>query len=171
MKAGFFLTFFILSHVATSFLLPPTRSPFLIARPSSSSPPPSFSFPLPKLTKLAFSEASPSESSTLSLETEQDLWQARLESAEVAFVRNELIERYTSAGHSQTKAESEVDNFLNDRSRSENFLDMRRMALEQEIGQWSPELGLWLGLAFVAGMVGNAAPKIIENFHFTANSV
>ena len=121
-------------------------------------------------TSLYFSSASssddPTSSPTPSIdEDDHKKWLQRLDSAEVAFVRNDLIERYTTAGHLREKAEIEVDNFLRDRSRSEKFLDMRKMALEQEVGQWSPELGLWLGLAFMAGMVGNVAPKIWEGFN------
>ena len=132
----------------------------------------SIPFRVPKSipTSLYFSSASSSDNPTSSPtpsidEDDHEKWLLRLDSAEVAFVRNDLIERYTTAGHSREKAETEVDNFLRDRSRSEKFLDMRKMALEQEVGQWSPELGLWLGLAFMAGMVGNVAPKIWEGFN------
>ena len=51
------------------------------------------------------------------------------------------------------------------RERSEKFLEMRRMAAEQEIGKFSPELGLILGGAFFLGMFGNVAPKVWEGLH------
>ncbi|GMH54850.1 hypothetical protein TrRE_jg6885 [Triparma retinervis] len=64
---------------------------------------------------------------------EVDEWVQRLASTEVEEVRIELIEKYLELGRTQEFAENEVDNFLNDRERSEKFLDMRRIAKEAEI--------------------------------------
>ena len=42
-------------------------------------------------------------------------WLARLESDEVLFVKDELINRYTTLGHDEAHATREVDAFLKDR--------------------------------------------------------
>ena len=89
-------------------------------------------------------------------------WQARLSSPEVQFIKSELISRYVEHGHSPVQAASEVEQFLQDRTRSEPFLEMRRQAEMQEIGRFSPELGALLLGAFVLGMAGNVGPKVWE---------
>ena len=71
----------------------------------------------------------------------------------------ELIDKYLELGRSKEFAENEVDNFLADRERSEKFLDMRRIAKEAEIGAFSPQVGLQLGLAFILGLVLNVISR------------
>lgn len=90
---------------------------------------------------------------------DQEEWTARLNSAEVEEVRVELIDKYLELGRSKEFAENEVDNFLADRERSEKFLDMRRIAKEAEIGAFSPQVGLQLGLAFILGLVLNVISR------------
>jgi len=46
--------------------------------------------------------------------------------AEVTEIRNELIEKYLSIGRTQEYAEAEVDEFLQDDTRSAKYLDLKR---------------------------------------------
>jgi len=93
-----------------------------------------------KQRTILYSSSSDSPSSPSS--SSPDEWSERLSSLEVSEVRSELISKYLEIGRTREFAEGEVDTFLQDRERSEKFLDMRRIAKEAEIGEregWSKE--------------------------------
>lgn len=91
---------------------------------------------------------------------EEELWKQQLQSQEIQDVRKELVQKYTSLGRSVEYAEAEVDEFLSDRERSQQFLEMRRYAQAQaddltptgSVGQ--------VGLAFFIGLIATVGPKL-----------
>ena len=72
-------------------------------------------------------------------------------------VRQELIEKYVSAGNTFEVAEAEVDAFLSDTQRSSDYLEMRLRAKEES------DLGfeeiVRYALAFTIGILTNLAAK------------
>ncbi len=71
----------------------------------------------------------------------------------------ELIQKYISAGKSREFAEEEVDEFLSDPERSEQFLDMRRYAKAQANELMGFETVFVIGGAFFLGLLGNVGVK------------
>lgn len=51
------------------------------------------------------------------------------EQAELDVIRNELIQKYISLGHSEDYATKEVNYFLEDSERSAQYVEMRRIAM------------------------------------------
>jgi len=96
------------------------------------------------------------------LMSEEELWGQQLNSQEVQEVRRELVLKYTSLGSSPEVAEQEVDEFLSDKERCQQYLEMRRYAQAQadDLADFS-SVGQ-LGLAFVIGMIGTVGPKLYD---------
>jgi len=90
---------------------------------------------------------------------EDATWEAQLGSKEIQEVRKELVLKYTSLGSSPEKAEKEVDEFLNDQERCEQYLDMRRYA-QAQADDLSVNFGQ-IGLAFFIGLAGTIGPKLL----------
>eukprot|EP00559_Dactyliosolen_fragilissimus_P005062 CAMPEP_0184855122 /NCGR_PEP_ID=MMETSP0580-20130426/441_1 /TAXON_ID=1118495 /ORGANISM="Dactyliosolen fragilissimus" /LENGTH=170 /DNA_ID=CAMNT_0027349551 /DNA_START=75 /DNA_END=587 /DNA_ORIENTATION=+ len=92
---------------------------------------------------------------------ESSEWIANLQSKEVDEVRQELIQRYITLGKSQEYAEKEVEEFLSDPERSEQFLEMRRYSKAQ-----ADELGFesvfQIGGAFILGLIGQVGFKLFS---------
>jgi galactose-1-phosphate uridylyltransferase len=93
--------------------------------------------------------------------SEEDSWQLYLQSRDVQEVRQELIEKYLSLGRSQEYAETEIDKFLNDPSRSQKFLEMKKYVKSQEDASMGFENFLLYGGAFFVGLLGDAIFKYI----------
>lgn len=74
----------------------------------------------------------------------------------------ELVAKYVSAGKSQEYAQQEVDKFLSDPERSEQFLDMRRYAKAQANELMGFESILVIFGAFFLGLSGNVLFKYIS---------
>lgn len=73
-----------------------------------------------------------------------------LKTPAVKRVREALVKKYLQIGKSLEYAESEVDEFLNDRERSEKFVKMRAFAVtSRESFTW--EDGVQLAIAFIFG--------------------
>uniref|UniRef100_A0A7S2HA71 Uncharacterized protein n=1 Tax=Helicotheca tamesis TaxID=374047 RepID=A0A7S2HA71_9STRA len=83
----------------------------------------------------------------------------QLDSFEVQEVRAELIQKYISLGRTQEYAEREVDEFLSDPERSEQFLEMRRYANAQAEELMGFEIWVQLFGAFALGLGGQFAIK------------
>ena len=109
-----------------------------------------------------------------------DEWREQLNSEEILEVRKELVLKYTSLGSSPEVAEKEVDEFLSDKERCEQYLDMRRYAQAQadELTEFK-SVGQ-LVLAFVVGFVGTVGPKLYDayqvsfkviEFHFPSPNI
>jgi hypothetical protein len=73
----------------------------------------------------------------------------------------ELVQKYLSAGKSREFAEEEVDKFLSDPERSEQYLEMRRYAKAQANELMGFETVLVIGGSFVLGLVGNVGLKYL----------
>ena len=90
-------------------------------------------------------------------------WEEQLQTPLMQEVRVELINKYLENGVSHEVAEKEVTIFLNDRERSEKYLEMRTYAQAQ-----ADDLGIGFGLqlmgGFLVGFVGIAAPKYIAAY-------
>uniref|UniRef100_A0A6U3RM51 Uncharacterized protein n=1 Tax=Ditylum brightwellii TaxID=49249 RepID=A0A6U3RM51_9STRA len=104
------------------------------------------------------------QTSTDSDTTEEPLdpaavWALQLESAEVQEVRAELVQKYLSLGRTQEYAEREVDEFLSDPERSQQFLEMRRYANAQAEELMGFEVWVQLFGAFALGLGGQSAFK------------
>ena len=92
-------------------------------------------------------------------------WELQLQTKEVEEVRQELIQKYISLGRTLEYAEKEVDQFLSDPERSQQFLDMRRYAKAQanDLGFESLfQIGgaFMLGLGFTVGANYYSAYKV-----------
>jgi hypothetical protein len=61
---------------------------------------------------------------------EDKAWMEQIQSKEIQRVREELIQKFLAHGVTLDVAEKEVDNFLGDKNRSQNFVDMRKYAVE-----------------------------------------
>ena len=89
-----------------------------------------------------------------------DSWTELLDKELLAEVREELIQRYLNQGVSQEVAEEEVNIFLQDKERSEQYIEMRMYAAAQ-----ADDLGVGTILqllgGFLVGFVGIAGPKVI----------
>jgi len=91
---------------------------------------------------------------------EDEMWQKQLQSAEIQEIRREMVAKYTSLGKSLECAEAEVDEFLNDREKSQQYLEMRRYSQAQvEDMTMSGGLGQLI-LAFFIGLMATLGPKI-----------
>jgi len=103
------------------------------------------------------------EQTELTIEEE---WQMQLESEEVKEVRGELIQKYINKGKTLEYASKEVDQFLSDPNRSQQFLEMRRYAKRQnDLGF---EFGVQLVGAFMIGLLGQIAMKYFSIVTTTA---
>lgn len=87
------------------------------------------------------------------------VWALQLESEEVQEVRAELVQKYLSLGRTQEYAEREVDEFLSDPERSQQFLEMRRYANAQAEELMGFEIWIQLFGAFALGLGGQSAFK------------
>lgn len=86
-------------------------------------------------------------------------WKDTLQSEAVQRVRKALVKKYVQLGRSSEYAEREVDEFLNDRERSQKFVEMRAFAVTSgDAFAW--EDGVQLALAFFFGAM----------FHFMSNN-
>lgn len=99
------------------------------------------------------------------LMSDEELWKKQLESDELQEIRREMVAKYTSLGNSLEVAEAEVDAFLGDREKSQQFVEMRRYAQAQvddlsELGGVGP-----LFLAFLIGFVATVGPKLLAASH------
>ena len=96
--------------------------------------------------------------------SEEELWEQQLNSKQIQEVRKELVLKYTSLGKSPEVAETEVDEFLSDKERCQQYLEMRTYAQAQAddladfttVGQ--------LGLAFIIGLIGTVGPKLYNAY-------
>ena len=79
-------------------------------------------------------------------------------------VRQQLIEKYLSLGRSQEYAEVEIDNFLNDQSRSQKFLEMRKYVKSQQDASMGFENLFLYGGAFLFGLLGDAIFKFTVSY-------
>lgn len=79
-------------------------------------------------------------------------------------VRMELVQKYVSAGKSHEYAEQEVDKFLSDPERSEQYLDMRRYAEAQQNELMGFESIFVIGGAFFVGLMGNVGMKYLSAY-------
>jgi hypothetical protein len=88
---------------------------------------------------------------------------AQLDSELLTEVRLELVEKYLNQGFTQEVAEQEVDIFLQDKERSEKYLEMRMYAALQ-----ADDLGIGFGLqlfgGFLVGFIGIAGPKYYQAY-------
>ena len=91
-------------------------------------------------------------------------WQEYLQTREVQEVRQQLIDKYLSLGRTQEYAEVEIDRFLNDPSRSQKFLEMRKYVKSQEDASMGFENFLLYGCAFIFGLLGDAIFKHLLSF-------
>lgn len=73
-------------------------------------------------------------------------------------VREELVQKYLEQGKSRSKAELEVDYFLSDERRSQEYLEMRKYAITQKDDGLGIDYFLALQFigAFVIGYLGHA---------------
>ncbi len=76
-------------------------------------------------------------------------------------MRQELVDKYLSLGRSQEYAEVEIDSFLNDPSRSQKFLEMRKYAKSQENASMGFEDFVLYGCAFLVGLLGDQIFKVL----------
>ena len=82
-------------------------------------------------------------------------------SAFFAEVRAELVNKYIVLGHKENEAVKEVDAFLSDRDRCEQYLEMRRVCTESNSGGSIP----WeYGAFFLIGLLGNLGMKFLNDF-------
>jgi len=100
-----------------------------------------------------------SESSSTEGLSPDEITALELKNQEMTEVRMELIQKYISAGKSREFAEEEVDKFLSDPERSEQFLDMRRYAKAQANELMGFETVFVIGGAFFLGLLGNVGVK------------
>jgi hypothetical protein len=98
-----------------------------------------------KITTMEVSLASPTTS-----------WVDQLKAPLMQDVRDELIQKYMAQGVLQETAEQEVDLFLEDTERSQQYLEMRMYA-QLQADDLGVEFGLQLLGAFVLGFLGLAA--------------
>jgi hypothetical protein len=82
-------------------------------------------------------------------------WVDRLKAPLMQDVRYELIQKYVAQGVSQETAEQEVDLFLEDTERSQQYLEMRMYA-QLQADDLGVEFGLQVLGAFVLGFLGLA---------------
>jgi len=67
-------------------------------------------------------------------------------------IKKELIAKYLKMGHSEEYAKSEVEFFLQDDERSQQYVNMRRVAMAREGNDLGIEDVVQFVLAFVIGM-------------------
>jgi hypothetical protein len=94
----------------------------------------------------------------------EESWQEYLQSREVQEVKEQLIQKYLSLGRSQEYAEKEIDTFLNDKSRSQKFLEMRKYVKSQQNASLGFENFFFYGGAFFVGLLGDATFKYILQY-------
>jgi hypothetical protein len=84
-------------------------------------------------------------------------WSLQLDTKLMQEVRAELVQKYVDQGVSHTVAEQEVGVFLQDKDRSEKYLEMRAYAAAQadDLGM----TGLQIFAGFLVGFIGIAGPK------------
>ena len=70
-----------------------------------------------------------------------------------------MIQKYLSFGKSRDEAEGEVDTFLSDPERSQQYLEIRRYANAQKNELMGFESVLTIGGAFVLGLMGTVGMK------------
>jgi hypothetical protein len=70
-----------------------------------------------------------------------------------------MIQKYLSFGKSREDAEAEVDKFLSDPERSQQYLEMRRYANAQKNELMGFEGFLTIGGGFLLGLVGTVGVK------------
>ena len=87
----------------------------------------------------------------------------QLDNALLNEVRLELVQKYLDQGVPADVAEKEVDIFLQDKDRSEKYLEMRMYAAAQ-----ADDLGIGFGLqlfgGFLIGFIGIVGPKYYEAY-------
>lgn len=71
---------------------------------------------------------------------------------EMDTIKTELIAKYVKMGHSEEYAKNEVDYFLQDSERSQQYVQMRRIAMAREGNDLGIEDIVQFVLAFVVGM-------------------
>jgi hypothetical protein len=82
-------------------------------------------------------------------------WVDQLKAPLMQDVRSELIQKYVAQGVSQDTAEQEVDWFLQDTERSQQYLEMRMYA-QLQADDFGVEYGLQVLGAFLLGFLGLA---------------
>ena len=78
-------------------------------------------------------------------------------------IRQELIDKYLSLGRTYEYAETEIDEFLSDPSRSQKYLDMRKYVKSQQDASMGFENFLFYAGAFVFGLLGDFIFKYIAS--------
>ena len=95
-------------------------------------------------------------------------WTEKLDSKLLEEVRLELIAKYLERGITEEEAQNEVDAFLADQERAEQYLEMRMYASAQ-----ADDLGLGLivqlGGGFLIGFLISVGPKYFHVFQEAAN--
>ena len=74
------------------------------------------------------------------------------EQREMDTIKEELVAKYLDLGHSEEYAKREVDYFLQDSERSQQYVQMRRVAMAREGNDLGIEDLVQFVLAFVIGM-------------------
>ena len=101
-------------------------------------------------TSLAAATIGSSGDSLGAMPTKSPRSQSNKEQAELDVIREELVQKYISLGHSEDYATKEVNYFLEDSERSAQYVEMRRIAMAR-----GNDLGIetWVqfGAAFLVG--------------------
>lgn len=123
----------------------------------------SVSAPL-KPTLLAASTLDTNEDSPPSDLSPEEAAALEIKNQEITEVKQELIAKYLSAGKSQDFAEQEVEKFLSDPERSEQYLEMRRYAKAQANELMGFESIFIVGGAFFLGLTGQVGMKYLAAY-------
>lgn len=83
---------------------------------------------------------------------DNERWVAFVNSEEVRHLRENLVQKYVQLGRSLEYAETEVDEFLRDRKRSEKYIEMRS-SVKKATESFTWEDGVQLSLAFLFGLL------------------
>ncbi|KAL7453084.1 hypothetical protein ACHAWC_006229 [Mediolabrus comicus] len=106
--------------------------------------------PVYSRTSLAAATIGSSGDSLGAMPTKSPRSQSMKEQAELDVIREELVQKYISLGHSEDYATNEVNYFLEDSERSAQYVEMRRIAMAR-----GNDLGIetWVqfGAAFLVG--------------------
>ncbi|KAL3794994.1 hypothetical protein ACHAW5_002163 [Stephanodiscus triporus] len=83
------------------------------------------------------------------------------EQREMEIIRGELVQKYIALGHSEDYAAREVNYFLEDSERSEQYVEMRRIAMAR-----GNDLGIESYVQFIAAfLVGMLGSWVLNSWH------